>query len=134
MKKYTFINFIELSIEKGKKEKTIHENGLDLYDFLEDYNKIGSILLNSIYGESTSDIICDFIIDSIYDELENNKENYIIYDEHDNVIGDCSNIDNLFDYSESERLRLISEKYSYEMKKPMTDDERLDMLKNIFKK
>jgi len=132
MKKYTFTKFVELSIEEGKKEKCIHENGLDLFDFLETYNKINIILLNSIYGVSTANIINDFISDSIYDELEQNKDNYIIYDDKDNIIADCSNIDNLFDYSESERLRLISEKYSYEMNKPMTDEERLNMIKQIF--
>ena len=76
MKKYTFIRFIEISITKGKKEKSIYENGLDLINFLDEYTKMNNILLNSIYGESTADIIGDFIIDSIYDELEKNKSNY----------------------------------------------------------
>lgn len=133
MKKNTFIKFIELSIEKGKKEKIIYKNGLDLINFLEEYFKINDILLNSIYGEGTSDIINDFIVDSIYDELEKNKENYIIYDNNDNIIADCCNIDNLYDYSENERLRLISENYSYEMKKEMTDEERLNVVKELFK-
>ena len=72
MEKRTFINFINLSIKKGKKESNIHDNGLDLFDFLEDYNKINNILLKSIYGETFYDIINDFIYDSIYDKLENN--------------------------------------------------------------
>ena len=133
MEKRTFINFINLSIKKGKKESNIHDNGLDLFDFLEDNEKINSILLYSIYGDSTSEIIYDFIYDSIYDQLENNKCNYIIYDKDDSIIADCSNIDNLYNYCEDERLRLISEKFSYEMKKPMTDEERLNLIKDLFK-
>ena len=133
MEKRTFINFINLSIKKGKKESNIHDNGLDLFDFLEDNEKINSILLYAIYGDSTSEIIYDFIDDSIYDKLENNKCNYIIYDKDDSIIADCSNIDNLYNYCEDERLRLISEKFSYEMKKPMTDEERLNLIKDLFK-
>jgi len=133
MTKNAFIKFIELSIEKGKKENNIHDNGLDLFDFLEDYNKINNILLKSIYGETFYDIINDFIYDSIDDILIKNKDNYIIYDENDNIITDCSNIDNLYNYSESERLRLISEKYSYDIKKSMSDEERLKIIKDFVK-
>lgn len=133
MKKYTFTRFIEISIEKGKKEKNIYSNGLDLINFLDEYTKLNSILLNSIYGESTSDIISDFICDSIYDELENHKSNYVVYDNDNNIIADCSTIDSLYYYSESERLRLISENYSYEMKPDMTEEERLNIIKDLFK-
>jgi hypothetical protein len=134
MEKYTFTRFIELSIEKGKKEKVIYDNGLDLINFLDEYSKINNILLSSIYGESTSDIINDFITDSIYDELEKNKRNYIIYDNDDNILADCSTIDSLYEYVESERLKLISENYSYEMKPDMTEEERLKIIKNLFEK
>ena len=79
MKKRVFKKLINLSIDKGKKEKIIYDNGLDLINFMNDYSEITNILLKSIYGEETSDIITDFIFDSIYDELEINKENYIIY-------------------------------------------------------
>ena len=62
MKKSTFEKFINLSIIKGKKEKVIYDNGLDLINFMDDYSAINNILLKSIYGEETTDIITDFII------------------------------------------------------------------------
>jgi len=133
MKKNTFIEFIEISIKKGKKEKVIYDNGLDLINFLDEYTKLNSILLNSIYGESTAYIISDFICDSIYDELEKNKRNYIIYDNDDNILADCSTIDSLYEYAEKERLILISENYSYEMKPKMTEEERLTIIKELIK-
>lgn len=70
MKKLAFETLINTSIEKGKKEKIIYDNGLDLINFMDDYSKINSILLNSIYGESVANIIFDFINDNIYDDLE----------------------------------------------------------------
>ena len=80
MKKFAFETLIKTSIDKGKKEKIIYDNGLDLINFLDDYSKINSILLNSIYGEPVADLIFEFITDNIYDELEKNKLNYIVYD------------------------------------------------------
>ena len=132
MKKKTFINFINLSIEKGKKEKIIYDNGLDLINFMEDYSSINDILLKSIYDESTSSIISDFIFDSIYDELEEHKENYLIYKD-ELIIADCSTIDGLYKYCEEVRLELISNNFSYEMKEKMSEDERMNLLKKIFK-
>jgi reverse gyrase len=63
-----------------------------------------------------------------------NKRNYIIYDNDDNILADCSTIDSLYEYVESERLKLISENYSYEMKPDMTEEERLKIIKNLFEK
>jgi hypothetical protein len=134
MKKNTFVRFIEISIAKGKKEKVIYDNGLDLINFLDEYSKINNILLSSIYGEETSGIISDFISDSIYDDLEKNKSMYVVYDKDENIIANCSNIDDLYDYCESERLRLISENYSYEMKPDMTEEERMEIINDMFKK
>jgi hypothetical protein len=134
MKKNTFVRFIEISIAKGKKEKVIYDNGLDLINFLDEYSKINNILLSSIYGEETSGIISDFISDSIYDDLEKNKSMYVVYDKDENIIANCSNIDDLYDYCESERLRLISENYSYEMKPDMTEEERMEIIRDMFKK
>lgn len=134
MKKNTFVRFIAISIEKGKKEKVIYDNGLDLINFLDEYAKINNILLSSIYGEENSRIIGDFISDSIYGDLEKNKAMYIIYDKDDNIIADCSTIDSLYDYCESERLRLISENYSYEMKPDMTEEERMETIRELFRK
>lgn len=133
MKKRAFESIITLSIEKGKKEKIIYDNGLDLINFLDEYSKINSILLNSIYGESVADIIDEFISDGIYDELEKNKSNYIIYDSTShNIIADCSTLDGLYDYAEKIRLELIDEDFSYDIKPSMSDEERLDILKNLF--
>jgi hypothetical protein len=131
MEKKTFENFIKLSIDKGKKEKSIYDNGLDLINFMDDYSSINNILLRSIYGE-TSDIISDFIFDSVYDELENNKSNYVIYDDKDEIIADCSTLNNLYNYVESVRLELISEGFSYKMKEPMSEEERMNLIKGLF--
>ena len=134
MKKKTFENFIKLSIDKGKREQVIYNNGLDLINFLNDYQAINSILLKSIYGEETSDIIFDFICDSIFDELEKNKDNYIIYSNDDEIIADCSTLDELYKYAESVRMKLISSNYSYEMKEPMSEEERLNIIEGLFSK
>ena len=130
MEKKTFEKFIILSIAKGKKEKAIYENGLDLINFMDDYSSINNILLKSIYGEGASDIISDFIFDSIYDELEKNKSNYVIYNDKDEILADCSTLDSLYEYVESVRLELISEGFSYKMKEPMTNEERMILLKD----
>lgn len=132
MKKKAFEKFITLSIEKGKKEKAIYDNGLDLINFMDDYNAINNILLNSIYGEETSDLISDFIVDSIYGELEKNKKNYIIYND-DEIIADCSTLDELYKYVEEVRLELISSGYSYDVKEPMSMDDKLKMLEELIK-
>ena len=132
MKKKAFEKFITLSIEKGKKEKAIYDNGLDLINFMNDYNAINNILLKSIYGEETSDLIDDFIIDSIYDELEKNKKNYIIYKD-DEIIADCSTLDELYKYVEEVRLELISSGYSYDVKEPMSMEDKLKMLDELIK-
>ena len=129
MEKKTFEKFITLSIAKGKKENAIYDNGLDLINFMDDYSSINNILLKSIYGEETTDLINDFISDSIYDELEKNKSLYVIYKD-DEILADCSTLDSLYDYVESVRLELISEGYSYKMKEPMTDEERMILLKD----
>lgn len=134
MKKETFIKFIQLSIDKGKKEKIIYNNGLDLINFMDEYSKINNILLCSIYDEPSSDMINDFIFDSIYDELDEKKSNYLIYDTNDNVVADCSTIDGLYDFVESERLRLISDGFSYQMKAELTESERLSILQELFNK
>lgn len=136
MEKRAFEKFINLSIEKGKKEKVIFDNGLDLINFLDDYSIINNILLYSIYGEEVGDIIGDFILDSIYDELEKNKENYIIYkddEEITEIIADCSTLDGLYKYAEDVRKDLISKGYSYDVKEPLTDDERMSIITKMFK-
>ena len=134
MKKETFKNFIQLSIDKGKREKVIYDNGLDLINFMDEYIKINNILLCSIYDAPVTDIINDFIFDSIYNELDKNKNNYLIYDINDNVIADCSTLDGLYDYVESERIKLISEGFSYEMTPGLTEEERMKIIKDLFGK
>lgn len=131
MEKRAFEQLINLSIDKGKKEKIIYDNGLDLINFMDDYSAINSILLKSIYGEETSDVITDFIFDSIYDELEINKENYIIYKD-DEILADCSTLNGLYEYVESVRLELISSNYSYDVRESMTEEERMNLLKSMF--
>jgi hypothetical protein len=132
MKKRAFEKLITLSIEKGKKEKAIYDNGLDLINFMDDYSSINNILLNSIYGESTADVINDFIVDSIYDELEKNKNNYLIYKD-DEIIADCSTLDGLYKYTEEIRLELILSNYSYDIKESISMEDRLKILEGFLK-
>jgi len=133
MKKFAFETLIKTSIDKGKKEKIIYDNGLDLINFLDDYSKINSILLNSIYGEPVADLIFEFITDNIYDELEKNKLNYIVYDSNSkDIIADCSTLDGLYEYTEKTRLELIESNFSYDIKPPMSDEETLEMFNNTF--
>lgn len=134
MKKRAFEKFINLSIEKGKKEKLIYDNGLDLINFLDDYSAVNSILLKSIYGDSVSDFISDFIVDSIYGNLEKNKSNYVVYKENGEIIADCSTLDELYKFSEQIRLNLIAENFSYDISEPITDDERFKILSELIKK
>lgn len=133
MKKTAFEKFINLSIDKGKKEKVIYDNGLDLINFLDDYTAINNILINSIYGELVADMISEFITDGIYDELEKNKGNYVIYNKDGEILADCSTLDSLYDYCEKIRKELISKNYSYDIKPPMSEKERMKILKEMFK-
>lgn len=130
MEKKAFEKFINISIEKGKKEKIIYDNGLDLINFMDDYSSINNILLKSIYGEVTSDIINDFIFDNVYNELKIN--NYFIYKD-DKIIADCSTLDGLYKYSEEIRLELISTNYSYDIKEPMSEENRIKILEELLK-
>jgi len=132
MKKRAFEKLITLSIEKGKKEKSIYDNGLDLINFMDDYNSINNILLNSIYGEETSNLINDFITDSIYDDLNKNKSNFLIYKD-DEIIADCSTLDGLYKYIEEVRLELISSNYSYDVKEPISVEDKLKFLEELIK-
>ena len=129
MEKKTFEQFIKLSIAKGKKEQAIYENGLDLNNFMDDYLAINTILLRSIYGTETADLIDEFVYDCVCNELEKNKSNYIIY-KNDEILADLSTLDSLYDYVESVRLELITKGFSYKMKEPMTDEERMKLLKD----
>ncbi len=131
MEKKTFEHFIKKSIAKGKKEQAIYENGLDLNNFMDDYSSINTTLLRSIYGVETADLIDEFIYDCVCDELEKNKSNYVIYKD-DEVLADCSTLDSLYDYVESVRLELSKEGFSYKMKEPMTDEERMNLIKQLF--
>lgn len=133
MKKKTFEIFINTAIECGKKEKRIYDNGLDLINIVDDYLKIINILSSSIYGSDVSDIIHDYIFDSIYNELEANKANYIIRDLNDEIVADCSTLDNLYEYAEKTRLELIHENFNYEIKDALSEEERDKILKIIFK-
>ena len=133
MKKRTFENFIKLSIDKGKKEQAIYENGLDLNNFMDNYLAINNILLRSIYGEETADIIDEFIYDCVCDELEEHKSNYIIYKD-DEILADCSTLDELYKYSEEVRLELISSNFSYEMREPMSEEEKMNVIQQLFSK
>ena len=132
MEKKTFEIFIKKSITKGKREQAIYDNGLDLINFMDDYSAINTILLRSIYGVETADLIDEFIYDCVCDELEKNKSNYIIYKD-DEILANCSTLDSLYDYVESVRLELITKGFSYKMKEPMTDEERMNLLKNFIK-
>lgn len=133
MKKRAFESLIKTSIDKGKKEKIIYDNGLDLISFLDDYSKINNILLKSIYGEELADIIEEFILDNIYDELEKHKDNYIIYDSNSkDIIADCSTLDGLYEYAEKTRLELIDSKFLYDIKPEISEEERNQLLKNLF--
>jgi len=132
MEKKTFENFIKLSIDKGKKEQAIYENGLDLNNFMDGYLAINSILLKSIYGIETADMIDEFIYDCVCDTLEKNKSLYVIYNNVGELLTDCSTLDSLYSYVESVRLELISEGYSYKMKEPMTEEERMNVIKQLF--
>ena len=132
MEKKIFEQFIKLSIAKGKKEQAIYENGLDLNNFMDDYLAINTILLRSIYGTETADLIDEFVYDCVCNELEKNKSNYIIY-KNDEILADLSTLDSLYDYVESVRLELITKGFSYKMKEPMTDEERMNLLKNFIK-
>jgi hypothetical protein len=133
MKKKTFEIFINTAIESGKKEKRIYDNGLDLINIIDDYLKIINILSSSIYGVDVSDIIHDYIFDSIYGVLEINKENYVIRNLENEILADCSTLDGLYEYAEKTRLELINNKFNYEMKDPLSEEERDNILKNIFK-
>ena len=132
MEKKTFEHFIKTSIAKGKKEQAIYDNGLDLINFMDDYVSINTILLRSIYGVETADLIDEFIYDYVCDELEKNKSNYVIYKD-DEILADCSTLDSLYDYVESVRLELSKEGYSYKMKEPLTDEEKMNLIKQLFK-
>lgn len=129
MEKKTFEHFIKTSIAKGKKEQAIYDNGLDLINFMDDYSTINTILMRSIYGVETADLIDEFIYDCVCDELEKNNSNYVIYKD-DEILADCSTLDSLYDYVESVRLELSKEGFSYKMKEPMTEEERMNLLKD----
>lgn len=138
MKKRAFENFINTLIDIGKKEKIIYDNGLDLIDFVDNYSKVNSILMGSIYGDDVTDLIFDFIYHNVYDDLEKNKEIFIIttLDKetgNDKILADCSTLDGLYEYSEQVRLELIKSNFNYDIKEPMSEEERDNLFKQIFK-
>ena len=80
-----------------------------------------------------ADIIEEFILDNIYDELEKHKDNYIIYDSNSkDIIADCSTLDGLYEYAEKTRLELIDSKFLYDIKPEISEEERNQLLKNLF--
>lgn len=93
---------------------------IDLINFTDGYEEVITILLKSYYGEIGEDWISWFLHE------RDPEKGLIAHDSHGNEI--CTNVEELWKLCEECKLT----KVDYIIPTPLTDEQRMKMLENIF--
>lgn len=117
-----FEKLVAQIIEASEKDLAAAQLGIDLINFVENYHVITSILLIEYYGQEGAEWVEWFL----YEKL-NNPE-LTAHDADGNEI--CHNLKSLWKTAEDCRKSKTFKGVDLEPK--MTDEERIELLKNIF--
>lgn len=123
MKLESFEYLIEKLANSSKKDNDFYKLGLDISNISDPYSQIITHLLRVYYGEEGEDWISWFL----YERVDDGESH--AYDEEKNPI--CYDIESLWKHVEG--IRVSSSFQEYVPKKPMTEDEITEQLKNFFK-
>lgn len=123
MKLESFEYLIESLKSASARDHSLYEIGLDISNISDDYHKIITHLLRVYYGESGEDWISWFLYE------RNDTEEDQAWDENKSPI--CYDIASLWKHVEE--IRVSSDFEEYAPKKPMSDKEIEDHIKEIFK-
>lgn len=90
-----FASIVTKFKKMDKKLTDVQNNGVNLIDFVEDYNVIINMLLESIYGEEGLDVFCWWC----YDKNWGTAKNITMVDQDNKLM--CESIEELHEYLES---------------------------------
>ena len=121
MKYEVFVEVVNLLKGYKEKEDTVYKCGLDLYDFTEQLQSAITILIGSIYGESGLDTFNWWC----YEKEWGTREDLTMTDPDGNQL--CRTIEELHDYLEENKID------DYQIKKPISPEEREEILKALMK-
>jgi hypothetical protein len=110
----------------SNKEQKLYDLGFEIYNIVDEYYKIISLLFKSYYSEKGADWIDWFL----YERKNINGSINKVFDNDGNEI--CKNLKELWLIIED--IRKSKKFIEYQIKPEMTDKERESILKNLFKK
>jgi hypothetical protein len=123
MKLESFAYLIKSLKDSFEKDHEFYKLGLDISNISDPYSQIITHLLRVYYGESGEDWISWFL----YERVDSDESQ--AWDEEKNPI--CYDIESLWKHVEE--IRVSSDFQEYVPKKPMTEEERQELLENFFK-
>jgi hypothetical protein len=123
MKLESFAYLIKSLKDSFEKDHEFYKLGLDISNISDPYSQIITHLLRVYYGESGEDWISWFL----YERVDSDESQ--AWDEEKNPI--CYDIESLWKHVEE--IRVSSDFQEYVPKKPITEEERQELLENFFK-
>lgn len=125
MKYKVFKEVITKLQEIQEKSRSLYKLGIDLSNYIEDdYSEIITLILKSHYGLNGEDMISWWL----YEDVEK-----VLYEnDSDKIVRELKTISQLWKYVEE--LRNSEDFKEYELPKKISDEERMNMLKEMFGK
>jgi hypothetical protein len=123
MKRESFEFLITSLISNSKNDHSFYELGLDISNITDPYHQIITHLLRVYYGETGEDWISWYL----WERKEGDEDQ--AWDENKNPI--CYDIPSLWKHIEE--LRVSSDFQEYVPPRKMTEEEREELLNNLFK-
>lgn len=118
----TFKKIIELLKSHDEKTQKLYELGIDLTEYGNDLHNVISHLIGACYGKSGKDWIDWWCFEKEW----GTRTDMTATDSDGTQI--CDTIENLWKYVEENKTD------DYEVQLPLTAEQRIEMLKNIFEK
>ena len=122
MKLEVFKDVVNKLQEQQKILDNTYNAGIDIANLFDPINYVVSHLMGSIYGIVGLDVFSWWC----YEKEWGTREDITMTDENDKTL--CNNIEELHVYLES-----LDNKQEYHLPKQLSDEERTEMFKNIFK-
>jgi hypothetical protein len=122
MKLEVFKDVVNKLQEQQKILDNTYNAGIDISNLFDPINYVVYHLIGSIYGIVGLDVFSWWC----YEKEWGTREDITMTDENDKTL--CNNIEELRVYLES-----LDNKQEYHLPKQLSDEERTEMLKNIFK-
>jgi len=114
------VSTIKLADEKINK---VYESGIDLIDVVDKHDRAISLLLNAYYGEEGSEMLDWFM----YEKFSDNRKPLKAKKDGKEI---CKDLKQLWKYCED--YRNSKDFVECKLKIPLTEEERLNILKKMF--